>query len=77
MAVVSTGILSAAILADQYFASLAGPGGVAAFGYGGKIMSLLIGLGALPLGWQSFHTLLLRFGKAIGSSCGVLWFIGA
>lgn len=50
MAVVSSGILSAAILADQYFASLAGPGGVAAFGYGAKIMSVLIGAGALPLG---------------------------
>jgi putative peptidoglycan lipid II flippase len=50
MVVVSTGILSAAILADQYFASLAGPGSVAAYGYGAKITSVLIGVGALPLG---------------------------
>lgn len=50
MALVGTGILSVAILADQYFASLAGPGGVAAYGYGGKVTSLLIGVGALPLG---------------------------
>jgi len=50
MALVGTGILSVAILADQYFASLAGPGGVAAYGYGGKVTNLLIGVGALPLG---------------------------
>lgn len=50
MSVVGSGILSVAILADQYFASLTGPGGVAAYGYGSKIMSVLIGMGALPLG---------------------------
>jgi putative peptidoglycan lipid II flippase len=50
MVVIGSGILSAAILADQYFASVAGPGGVAAYGYGSKIISVLIGAGALPLG---------------------------
>lgn len=50
MSVVGSGILSLAILADQYFASLTGPGGVAAYGYGGKIIGVLIGMGALPLG---------------------------
>jgi putative peptidoglycan lipid II flippase len=50
MVVLGTGILSVAILVDQYFASLTGPGGVAAFGYGTKITSVLIGAGALPLG---------------------------
>jgi len=49
MVVVGSGILSVAILADQYFASFAGPGGVAAYGYGAKIISVLIGAGALPL----------------------------
>jgi putative peptidoglycan lipid II flippase len=50
MVVIGSGILSVAILADQYFASLAGPGGVAAYAYGSKIISVLIGAGALPLG---------------------------
>ena len=50
MAMVGTGVLSGAILADQYFASLAGAGGVAAYGYGAKLTSVLIGAGALPLG---------------------------
>jgi putative peptidoglycan lipid II flippase len=49
MAMVGTGVLSGANLADQYFASLAGPGGVAAYGYGAKLTSVLIGAGALPL----------------------------
>jgi putative peptidoglycan lipid II flippase len=39
-----------AILVDQYLASLADIGGVAAYNYGGKITSVLIGAGALPLG---------------------------
>jgi putative peptidoglycan lipid II flippase len=50
MVLIGTGILNVAILVDQYFASLAGPGGVAAYGYGAKIISVLIGAGALPLG---------------------------
>ena len=50
MVVIGTGVLSVAILADQYFASLTGPGGVAAYGYGSKVVSVLIGAGALPLG---------------------------
>ena len=50
MVLIGTGILNVAILADQYFASLGGPGAVAAYGYGSKIVSVLIGAGALPLG---------------------------
>jgi putative peptidoglycan lipid II flippase len=50
MVVVGTGILNMAVLADQYLASLASAGGVASYGYGGKIISVLIGAGAMPLG---------------------------
>jgi putative peptidoglycan lipid II flippase len=50
LVVMGSGILSAAMLADQYFASVAVPGGVSAYGYGSKITSVLIGVGALPLG---------------------------
>lgn len=50
MVMIGTGVLSAAIMADQYLAGLAGPGGVAAYGYGSKMVSMLIGAGALPLG---------------------------
>jgi putative peptidoglycan lipid II flippase len=50
MVLIGTGILNVAIMADQYFASLGGPGGIAAYGYGAKIISVLIGAGALPLG---------------------------
>ena len=76
MAVVGTGVLSGATLADQYFASLAGAGGVAAYSYGAKVTSLLIGAGALPLGvavlphfseqvrqkkWAEFRSVLLQW----------------
>ena len=76
MAVTGTGILSVAVMADQYFASLVGPGGVAAYGYGGKIPSVLIGAGALPLAvavlphfsvqvregqWTLFRSVLVRW----------------
>jgi putative peptidoglycan lipid II flippase len=50
MVVVGTGILNMAILTDQYLASLAGAGGVAAYGYGGKIITVLTGAAAMPLG---------------------------
>ncbi|KWV52108.1 hypothetical protein AS156_11105 [Bradyrhizobium macuxiense] len=50
MAVAGTGLLSGATLANQYFASLAGTGGVAAYSYGAKVASVFIGAGALPLG---------------------------
>lgn len=50
MVVLGTGILSGAILADQYFASLLGAGGVSSYSYGSKITSALLSAGALPLG---------------------------
>jgi putative peptidoglycan lipid II flippase len=50
MVVVGTGILNMAVLTDQYLASLAGAGAVAAYGYGGKIITVLTGLGGMSLG---------------------------
>jgi putative peptidoglycan lipid II flippase len=76
MVIVGTGILSVAILFDQYLASLTGPGGVAAYSYGAKITTVLIGAGALPLGvavlphfavqvregqWRQLHSVLVRW----------------
>lgn len=43
-------IMSAALVIDQYLAGLLAPGNVAALSYGGKMASLLLALGALPLG---------------------------
>lgn len=37
-------------VADQFLASLLAPGSVATFIYGGKVVSLLVGLGVMPLG---------------------------
>jgi putative peptidoglycan lipid II flippase len=80
MAVVGSGILSGATLADQYFASLAGAGGVAAYGYGAKVTSVIIGAGALPLGavvlphfseqvrqkkWAEFRSVLLQWSVVV------------
>jgi len=43
-------IMGSAVIADQYLASLLAPGSVAALSYGNKLVTLLLGLGASPLG---------------------------
>ena len=80
MAMIGTGVLSVTTLADQYFASLAGAGGVAVYSYGAKVTSFLIGAGALPLGaavlphfseqvrqkkWGEFRSVLLQWGGIV------------
>jgi putative peptidoglycan lipid II flippase len=73
-------VMGGAVMADQYLASLLAPGSVAALSYGAKVVSLIIGLGVLPLSavvlphfsiqasrsqWRELRTTLLQWSGAV------------